>query len=168
MSEQLGWNPLLGIPPTLVYEALEKLAKERGEPYRLVPAQVGVKHNRWPFRHTGDGLVHALLGLHNTQHWQVSESGFAPVEAITECGVLALLMSTQSTKIPRYDSGSIVPNDHLTCLRCASGIAHEGMQYRQVQKQRNFGATYGMTSGRMSTLNSRNPPMQQMPRFKKL
>jgi len=165
MSAEKGWNPLLGVPPTSLYAALEELAKEKGEPHRLVPAAVGMKFNRWPFLHTGDGLVHALLALHNTQYWHVSASGYAPVEAITECGVLALLKCPQHTKIPQYDSGAIVPEAHLTCLRCASGVDGEGLRFRHTQKERNFGAAYGMTPGRMSNLvNTNQPNMQQMPR----
>jgi len=163
--DEKGWNPLLGVQPTSLYAALEELAKEKGEPHRLVPAQVGVKHNRWPFYHTGDGLVHALLGLHNTQHWQCTPSGFAPVEAITECGVLALLKSAQHTKIPQYDSGAIAPESHLTCLRCASGVDGEGVRYRHAQKERNFGTMYGMDPSKTSKLmNTNKPNMQQMPR----
>jgi hypothetical protein len=109
--------------------------------------------------------VHALLGLHATHHWQCTPSGFVPVEAITECGVLALLKSTQHTNIPQYDAGSIVPDRHLTCLRCASGVDGEGLRYRQAQKQRNFGDMYGMDPSRMSKLtNTHLPNMQQMPR----
>jgi hypothetical protein len=165
MSAEKGWNPLLGQPPTSLYAALAELAKEKGEPHRLVPAVVGMKHNRWPFYHTGDGLVHALLPLHNTQFWYASTNGYAPVEAITECGVLALLKSTQHTKIPQYDSGAIAPESHLTCLRCASGIDGEGLRYRMAQKDRNFAAAYGMDPSKMSKLmNTSRPNMQQMPR----
>jgi hypothetical protein len=165
MSAEKGWNPLLGQPPTSLYAALEALAKEKGEPHRLIPAQVGVKFNRWPFYHHGDKLVHALLPLHNTQFWQCTPNGFAPVEAITECGVLALLKSTQHTTIPQYDSGAIAPNNHLTCIRCASGIDGEGVRYRQAQKNRNFGAMYGMDMSKSSKLmNTNRPNMQQMPR----
>jgi hypothetical protein len=159
------WNPLLGERPTSLYAALEALAKEKGEPYGLLPPQVGVKHTRWPFRHDGDGLVHALMGLHATLHWQVSESGAAPVEAITECGVLALLKSSQPAKIPQYDSGVIAPTEHLTCLRCASGVDGEGLRYRQTQKNRNFSNMYGMSSEHVSKLtNTSQPNMQQVPR----
>ncbi len=165
MSAEQGWSPLLGIPPTSLYAALEALAKEKGEPHRLVPAAVGSKASRWPFFHTGDGLVHSLLGLHGTQHWQASGHGPAPVEAITECGVLALLRSTQHMDVPQYDSGAIAPDRHLTCLRCASGVDGEGMAYRQYQKERNFGTMYGMDPSRMSKLvNTNQPNMQQIPR----
>lgn len=167
MSAEHGWSPLLGIPPTSLLAALEALAKEKGEPHRLVPAQVGSKHHRWSFYHPGDKLVHSLLGLHNTMHWYAGENGYAPVEAITECGVLALLKSAQHTNIPQYDSGVVVPESHLTCLRCASGVDGEGVLYRLYQKERNFGTMYGMDPGRMSTLTTaqmNRPNMQQIPR----
>ncbi len=161
-TEGLGWNPLLGIPPTSTYEALEKRVMAGDYP-RLVPA-LGSKNMRWSFRHWGDKLVHGLLGLHRTQYWQMTLNEFVPVEAITECGVLALLKGDQ---IPgasaRYDSGEILRDAHLTCLRCASGMAFEGQQYRNTQKQAAFGRLYGSES--MSALVGTNRPnMQQMPR----
>lgn len=164
ISTPTGWNPLLGIRPTTVLEALEELAKSRGLPWQLV-APPGPKNNRWPFRHAGDGLVHALLPLYRTSFWQVSPSGYAPVEAITECGVLALLEPEQHSRIPRYDSGSIAPEAFLTCLRCATGVDREGLRYRQFQKERAFGVSYGMDPAKMSALTGTNRPnMQQVPR----
>lgn len=160
MTAGLGWNPLLGIPPTSIYE-------------RLVDAP-GPKHLRWPFHHSGDSLVHSLLGLYRTKHWEVGAGFYVPVEAITECGVLALMRPAQVKGAPPvYDSGRIVPTYHLSCLRCASGIDGEGVRFRDVQKETAFAQIYGRTgmtmagtaTGRMSSkwLNISNPPRRAKP-----
>jgi hypothetical protein len=162
----MSWNPLLNVLPESLHAALELLAKRLGGPYQLVSAP-GPRNKRWPFFHTGDKLVHALLGLHRTYHWQVGPGVYVPVEAITECGVLALLSADQQTKVSRYDSGSIAPGGHVTCLRCASGVDGEGQRFRDVQKESAFGRLYGKKDGfNMSAapLNSSRPNMQQVPR----
>ena len=157
-----GWNPLLGIPPTNTLEKLNLLALSLDEPTKLV-RHVGERNKRWPFFHTGDRLVHALLGLHRTYFWQVSTTAFAPVEAITECGVLALLRSTQRAGVaPIYDSGEISPDRHVTCLRCVGGD-EEGVRYRHSQKKAAFGRSYSVQHVN-NLFGSNKPNMQQMPR----
>ena len=166
MSEpKYGWNPLLGVAPASTYEAFEKraLAADSGQLLEPFTSGAEVKLKRWPFRHTGDGLVHNLLALHHTKYWREGDV-YVPIEAISECGVLALLR--HETGWPAsYDSGVHVPDEPLTCLRCLSGVDTEGMQFRQAQKENRFAGAYGMSPERMSKLTNPNQPnMQQIPR----
>lgn len=155
----IGWNPLLGVAPTATLEALETLAYSLGVPAKLEQPTIG-RNRRWPFLHTGDRLVHALLGLHRTYYWYVSATAYAPVEAITECGVLALLRSDQRGGVgPIYDSGEIAPDRHVTCLRCVGGD-EEGLRFRNTQKQAAFGRNYGWPPERAGS----GVPLKIMPR----
>jgi hypothetical protein len=159
---QFGWNPLLGVPPASLYETLEKRAAASDGLEKLAPGPGPLKQ-RWTFRHYGDGLVHNLLALRHTKYWQ-HEREYIPVEAITECGVLALLRSETGWPVA-YDSGMHVPDEPLTCLRCLSGVEREGVQYRETQKAAQFAQAYGMSPEKVSKmLNTNQPNMQQMPR----
>lgn len=161
-----GWNPLLGIPPTPLYEALEARAAASNDQLRLEPGP-GPRMKRWTFRHYGDGLTHQLLALHSTKYWHYEGGDYVPVEAITECGVLALLKHETGWPVA-YDSGVVTPDEPLLCLRCASGVEMEGARYRETQKARNFAGAYGMSPERMSKVfNTDKPNMQQIPRENK-
>lgn len=171
----MSWNPLLNEPPTSVYEQLESLVAVDGA--RKLGAQKLVEGPvtplQWPFVHSGDNLVHALIPLYRTKYWFVDNELYVPVEAITYCGVLALLKADGGV-LARYDSGVVTLNAP-TCIRCISGDA-EGLRFRDTQKAAFFAKTYGMSdtrlagvmTGRMSSkapnLNTRMPNMQQMPR----
>ncbi len=163
MSEpKYGWNPLLGVAPVSTYEALEKRIAA-GDDAQLLEPVVGMKHKRWTIRHYGDGLVHNLLALHHSKYWQ-KDGVYVPVEAISECGILALLKHEPGWPV-NYDAGPYVPDEPLTCLRCLSGVDTEGMQFRAAQKQNRFAGAYGMSPERMSKLTNTNQPnMQQVPR----
>jgi hypothetical protein len=131
---RMGWNPLCNVKPLGLLEELASKSVADSFP-QLVPPP-GPQHVRWPFSHNGDRLVHSLMGLYHTHHWQTSQQDYVPVEAITECGVLALLRSEQYPGVMlRYDSGVVVLDGHVTCLACASGVAEEGRRYRKQQKE---------------------------------
>lgn len=144
---QFGWNPLLGVPPVSLYETLEKRAAASDGCWKLEPGP-GPREKRWAFRHYGDDLVHNLLALRHTKYWQ-HEQDYIPIEAITECGVLALMRSETGWPAA-YDSGIYVPNEPLTCIRCLSGVEQEGLRYRETQKAAQFAQAYGMTPEKMS------------------
>jgi len=170
MEPYPGWNPLLGTPPASTLKALEDLVaaqSPRAAQLQLFDNVPKPKLNRWPFRTNSDGLVHALMSLHNSKFWGYAGAS-CPVEAITQCGTLALLIA-QSTKLGVYNTGAIVPDSHPTCLACASGLDMRGETFRAAQKEASFGRMYGMSgvkTGRMSSSmpNMNVPNMQQMPR----
>lgn len=103
------------------------------------------KSVRLPFLYMGDGLVHDLLGLYGTQSWFLNSFAvWVPVDAITDCGILALLhIDPRAPSEPtQWDSGVLVPDTMSTCMRCISKSG-EGLAYRQAQKERMIGRAYG-------------------------
>jgi hypothetical protein len=157
-----SWSPLLGVAPVSTYEALEKLALS-GDNCHLHEMAGSPRSQRWSICHYGDGLVHNLLALHHTKWWQCGNV-LVPVEAISECGILALLKHDPGWPVS-YDAGPYVPDEPLTCLRCLSGVDTEGLQFRQAQKENRFASAYGMSPERMTKMvNTNQPNMQQMPR----
>lgn len=139
-DERLGWNPLRGMSPLLLLEKLERQSVSDGYPRLIQPP--GPRGKRWSFVHHGDGLTHSLMGLYRTTWWATTQLDYVPVEAITDCGVLALLKSDQPWGLRfAYDAGHVV-EDYVTCLFCAGG-APDGLRYYHTQKEFQFGNIYG-------------------------
>jgi hypothetical protein len=67
-----------------------------------------------------------------------------PVLGITECGIYVKLLN-DTTAVA--EQGVYLDDKHtVTCMRCASGVCHDGISFRQAQKEALFGERYGRKS----------------------